>query len=481
MQLFFFVLIALISINHTLVERGITIPFLSSSSLHALCPYGGIATFVSLITEGTFVKKIHDSSVVILTIILVSSVLFGPAFCSYVCPLGSLQEWVSKIGKKLFKKQYNHFVPKSVDQYLRYTRYLVLIWTVYLSTKSLKLVFEAYDPYYALFNFWTGEVAITSLIVLGVVIILSLFVERPWCKYACPFGALLGLTNFIKIFKIRRNAPTCINCSKCSNHCPMNIHVSEKEKVMDQQCISCNICTSENTCPVNDTVTFSTKATPTKHISSKVVAISLIILLFGGIAIGKIAGVFITESSKVPQKIESGEFEGEYDPMDIRGSYKLSDISEHFNIPISVLAKAFMIETDNLAEFQIKELEAMNSGIETSMVKDFVAVYNGIISLEEAHDLPENAMIVLKEEYIISEEEATNALDVEPEHSEEEHAAINSSTTVTMAIEQGITIEDIERTIGVKVNDNSKTIKDICKENGVRFSEIKDELNELIK
>ncbi len=111
----------------------------------------------------------------------------------------------------------------------------------------------------ALFNFWTGEVAITAFISLGIVLVLSLFIERPFCKYACPYGAVLGLTNFFRVFSVRRNANTCISCSACDKACPMNLTVSTVDKVKDPQCISCLECTSEAACPIESTMELTTK------------------------------------------------------------------------------------------------------------------------------------------------------------------------------------------------------------------------------
>ena len=253
-QIFFFALIGSIAINKTLAEAGIGIPFLSEASLHALCPFGGVVTLYNLATLGTFIQKIHMSAVILMAIVFILAVLFGPVFCGWVCPLGSIQEWFGKIGRKVIRKKYNHFVPMKLDKVLRYLRYVVLIWVVFVTARSGYLLFSDIDPYNALFTFWSDEVAIPSLIILAVTLILSLFVERPWCKYACPYGALLGLSNKIRIFKIRRAPATCINCKKCDHGCPMNIHVSQKEKVTDPQCISCYECTSERSCPIPDTV-----------------------------------------------------------------------------------------------------------------------------------------------------------------------------------------------------------------------------------
>ncbi len=257
-QIFFFALIALISINHTLAEYGGGIPFLSQASLHALCPFGGVVSIYQYLTIGTFVQKIHESSFILMILGFLLAVLFGPVFCGWVCPLGTFQEYVGKLGKKLFPKKYNRLIPYKYDKYLRYLRYGMLVWVLYMTAVTGKLIFSDIDPYFALFNFWSSEVAIGGLIVLGITLLLSLFIERPWCKYACPYGALLGITNLFRIFKIRRSESTCISCNLCTKTCPMNIPVSELTVVRNHQCITCMECTSEAVCPVANTVTLST-------------------------------------------------------------------------------------------------------------------------------------------------------------------------------------------------------------------------------
>lgn len=258
-QIFFFALIALISINHTLAESGRDIPLLSSASIHSICPFGGVVSFYQYITTGTLVKKIHESSLILMYIMLALSVLFGPVFCGWVCPLGSIQEWFGKLGRKIFKKKYNTFIPYKYDKYLRYLRYIMLIWVVYMTAISGYLIFQDIDPYSALFHLWSNELSLIGLAILILTLFLSLFVERPWCKYACPYGALLGITNLFRIFKIRRNSSTCISCKACDKACPMNIKVSTSNSVYDHQCISCLQCTSEVTCPINDTVELISK------------------------------------------------------------------------------------------------------------------------------------------------------------------------------------------------------------------------------
>ncbi len=259
-QWFFFVLIALIAVNHGLAESGgLTIPLLANASLHAVCPFGGVVSLYQFAAVGTFVQKIHQSSFVLMALAFLLAVLFGPVFCGWVCPLGTIQEFVSRFGRKRFKRRFNHFVPARLDQALRYLRYGVLAWVLYMTAVTGKLVFSEYDPYFALFNFWTSEVSLLGLAILGVTLGLSFFVERPWCKYACPYGALLGLTNLLRVFGIRRNERTCKADGACSILCPMNIPVDRVKVVRDHQCISCLECTSEAVCPVADTVRFATR------------------------------------------------------------------------------------------------------------------------------------------------------------------------------------------------------------------------------
>jgi ferredoxin len=260
LQIFFFVLVGAISINNTVVEvfkSAPIIPFLSTASVHAICPFGGVETLYQYISTGAFLKKLHESAYVLMWIVFALTLILGPVFCGWICPFGSIQEWFGKIGKKLFNRRFNHFIPTKFDRILRYARYLVLAWIVYMTATSATLFFADYDPYYLLFHFWSGEVAIGGLVLLIITLLASLFIERPWCKYACPYGAVLGIFNLFAIFHIRRQESTCTSCTLCNRNCPMNIPVDKIKVVRDHQCIACLECTSEAVCPVGDTVKFS--------------------------------------------------------------------------------------------------------------------------------------------------------------------------------------------------------------------------------
>lgn len=513
-QVFFFAFIAIISVNKTLAEYGRGFPFFSEASLHALCPFGGVVTLYNLATLGTFIKKIHASSVILMSIIFLLAILFGSVFCGWVCPLGTMQEWVGKLGSKLSAKKYNHFVPIKADKVLRYIRYIVLGWVIFVTARSGTLLFSNIDPYNALFTFWSEEVSVPALIILATTLILALFVERPWCKYACPYGALLGLTNKFRIFKIRRAAGTCINCGKCTGSCPMNIQIDQKEKITDLQCISCLECTSEKSCPIENTLFMGTSVinkTSSPHSQKKeperggavmkirtfTMGIIILAFIFGGISAALAADLWTTLSDKVPAKITRGDFAGNYNPADIRGSYTFNEVATLFEIELKVLYQAFSIpeETDG-DEIQTKDLETLYEGIGVEVgnesVQVFVALYKNLpIDLDETY-LPETAALLIQEKNKELTEEQKNHLDIysvdlasmrpiETNGSAESEPPINGSATFQQALDEGITTEQIESIINASMPPSNQPIKDYCIENGLSFSAIKEQLNALIE
>ncbi|MBN1685373.1 MAG: 4Fe-4S binding protein, partial [Spirochaetales bacterium] len=88
-QVFFFIFIALISVNHTLEKAGREgIPLLSSASLHSLCPFGGVVSIYEYLDTGRMVRQVHESAFVLMWIGFALALILGPVFCGWVCPLG---------------------------------------------------------------------------------------------------------------------------------------------------------------------------------------------------------------------------------------------------------------------------------------------------------------------------------------------------------------------------------------------------------
>lgn len=147
-------------------------------------------------------------------------------------------------------------------------------------------------------------------------------------------------------------------------------------------------------------------------IKSYVLPIVIVTILFGGIGISEALGFWKTESTKVPSTIKSGEASGKNNPADIRGSYTFKDISTSFNIPVDVLGKAFVVNSSDLSNFKVKDLETIYADLKTSgteigtaSVRLFVAYYLELpYELSEESYLPKAAVDILKSKVKLSDE-----------------------------------------------------------------------------
>ena len=502
-QLFFFILVALIVTNHTLAERGLKIPYLSSMSIHAICPFGGVESLYTYITTGAFVRMIHSSSLVLMLIVFILTLGFGAIFCGWICPLGTFQAFTSKIGNKLFKNKYNYIIPTKLDRKLRYLRYAVLLWILYITAVTSKLVFSDYCPYSALFNLWSGNIAIGGGIILFAIVLLSLISERPFCKYGCPYGALLGLGNRIRLFKLRRDSKLCSSCGICNSVCPMNIKISDKDIVKDHQCISCMKCTSQEACPIDNALAFTLNKKQPIPLNQLTIGIITFVLMFGGIALAINLYVWKTSSNRQPARFTKGEFIGEYNPADIRGSYTLGNTSEYFNIPLEDLAMAFDIPLEyayNLRHGDLEEiyheLDDRGTEIGNGSVKLFVSFYTGLpYEMEEDTYLLEPAVDILMALGTLSEEqvlyiqnhkiyksdyqELDFSLLLKPA-SEGEKKVVQGNTTFRDVIEWGVPQSEIETIIEGPLPNLSTRIQSYALDKGISFGKIKASLQQII-
>ncbi len=81
---------------------------------------------------------------------------------------------------------------------------------------------------------------------------LSVVIQNFWCRYLCPYGALLGALSWLSPLKVTRNSSTCIDCRLCTRACPANINVHKAGRVWSDECTGCYSCIEA--CPVKDTL-----------------------------------------------------------------------------------------------------------------------------------------------------------------------------------------------------------------------------------
>lgn len=222
-------------------------PFVSRpASVEAFLPISALVAFRSWIGTGVF-DTVHPAALVILLTVVGTSALFKKGFCSWICPIGTASEWLARLGRTVFGR--NLRPPALLDLLLRGLKYLLLaffLWAIVLSMTSRDASLFLRSPYnmmadVKMLQFFArpGTEVVAALVALAA---LSMLVSNFWCRYLCPYGALLGLASVLSPLKITRNASRCTNCGLCSRACPNRIDVANAGRVLSPECNACLEC-----------------------------------------------------------------------------------------------------------------------------------------------------------------------------------------------------------------------------------------------
>ncbi|MCY6370178.1 4Fe-4S binding protein [Clostridium ganghwense] len=340
-----------------------------SASVDALCPFGGLETLPTLFKDGTYMNRVTPSAFILLIAVVILTFVLGRAFCGYICPLGTIQSLITKLGKRLNIKQIK--INKSVDKILRYAKYVVLFVVLFTTYKAGELVIRTYDPWAAFMHLSAGteifEEFLIGLIILIALLISSLFIERAWCRYFCPLGAALAITSPLRIFKIRKNTSTCVNCKACTRSCPMGLDVHSEKSVSSTECISCGECITR--CPVDKTLEMKKGNTSLSINKMGIVVITVLALVVGSNAA---IGNFQTSLSNKETLTQNGILNSD----NIKGYMTLNDVAEEFNIDVKFLLEKCNLPEDTDVNKSMKELknDLAEKGIEfeTSNLREIV-------------------------------------------------------------------------------------------------------------
>lgn len=250
----FFATIVIMAARHALIPEGAAN---APVSPEAYCPFGGIEALYNWITAGKYIHHAHSSNFIILIGVLLSAVLLKSSFCGWICPFGTLQELlmgVTRFFERRFKSvarlaktlKAHSKVLEPVDRVLRWGKYLVLAYFLYGTILVGRMVFRPYDPYITALDIAEATLG-PGLIILIAVVALSFFVERPWCKYACPLSPIIGIVGKIAPVKIERTGDYCRACAICDAKCPMNLPIATADRITAVDCNNCLKCIE--TCP----------------------------------------------------------------------------------------------------------------------------------------------------------------------------------------------------------------------------------------
>ncbi len=208
-------------------------------------PISSLMSLVYLVKSGV-ANRIHPAGLVIFSLTLFLALALRRGFCSWICPIGFASEWAHKLGKWIFGR--NPRIPAWLDVPLQGLKYFLLGFFAYHILRMPLQGLESfiYSPYNRMADvkmyLFFANISRTALIVVFVLFALSVVFKNFWCRYLCPYGALLGLVSLASPTAVSRDAEKCVGCGKCAAACPNMIKVDKKRRVNAPECMACYSC-----------------------------------------------------------------------------------------------------------------------------------------------------------------------------------------------------------------------------------------------
>lgn len=253
-------------------------------------PISGLLGTASWVKGGE-INSIHPAAVIVFVTVILVSLLLRRSFCSWICPIAAISECAWKGGFRLMNR--NPRLPTWLDAGLRSLKYLLMAFFIYfiaiaMSADALSRFIQSDYHLIAdvrLMDFFLHISPLALSIILALVA-LSVVLRNPFCRYLCPYGALLGLVATLSPLRVSRNLERCVSCGACSQVCPSYIDVMHKTSVATPECIGCWRCISH--CRFNGAL--SMRVVQRFAVPGFVFAALVVLLFWGGTMIGKLSG-----------------------------------------------------------------------------------------------------------------------------------------------------------------------------------------------
>lgn len=273
-------------------HEGRWVPWLPQrpAGVEGWLPIAGLMNTKYLLFTGT-VPAVHPAAMVLIVTFLALSFLFRKAFCGWLCPVGTISERLWKLGRETFRR--NFFPPRWVDIPLRSLKYILLSFFLYaVVMMGVREIGQFLMSPYGLvaevkmFNFFRFLTPFAAG-VIGVLFLLSFFVPNAWCRYLCPYGALMGLVSIASPARIRREPDACIDCAKCAKACPSNLPVDRLVQIRSAECLGCMECVAA--CPAEGALAM--KLAPTrKRLQPRTIAAAVMTIFLAAYLGARITG-----------------------------------------------------------------------------------------------------------------------------------------------------------------------------------------------
>jgi len=219
--------------------------------VEAFLPIGSMMSLRHLLVSGA-VDTVHPAGLAIFLAICLMSAVFAKSFCSHVCPIGLLSELLGRLGVRTVGRTLTP--PRWLDRLLRSLKFLLLgffVWAVWFTLKPGALEAFLESPYARVMDakMWLffAEPSRLTVSVLGVLVVGSVFVRDLWCRYLCPYGALVGMLGRLAPLKVTRDPEICTGCQGCTRACPARLEVHTMLRVASVECSGCQDCVAA--CP----------------------------------------------------------------------------------------------------------------------------------------------------------------------------------------------------------------------------------------
>lgn len=258
-------------------------------AIEGFLPIGGLVSLKRFLLSGVY-DSIHPAALTIFIAALLLAVFFRKGFCGWICPVGFTSQLVERLARKL-KLLWRP--PNWLDYPLLSFKYLLLAFFAWLILVGMDLAaIEAFSraPYNLVVDarmllFFLAPSAMTIGVMIFLVTV-SFVIRNFWCRYLCPYGALLGLLAWGGPLRISRDAQSCINCKKCEKACPGAIRVAEQTVVTSPECLGCLECLAA--CPVDGCLQLATYRKRT--LPSWLLPLGVLALFFAIWAVAKFSG-----------------------------------------------------------------------------------------------------------------------------------------------------------------------------------------------